>query len=133
MTTNYVETFITVSPDSRVETAQVPAKAGSIAQLQHRLLAAQPYRFTSDELLFEVHAIRNGIVPGDRERARAAFFARPQACLRASPLVKHFGWGLHHDAESRVATYGIETDAYRELGTRKGLRIVSGMRSHRAR
>lgn len=133
MTTNYVETFITVSPDSRVETALVPAKAGSIAQLQHQLLAAQPYRFTSDELLFEVHAIRNGIAPGDRERARAAFFTRPQACLRASPLVKQFGWGLHHDAESRVAAYGIETDAYRELGTRKGLRIVAGMRSYRAR
>lgn len=133
MTTNYVDTFITVSPDSRVETALVPAKAGSIAQIQHQLLVAQPYRFTSDELLFEVHAIRNGIAPGDRQRARTAFFAKPQACLRASPLVKQFGWGLHHDAGSRVAAYGIETDAYRELGSGKGLRIVAGMRSHRVR
>ncbi|WP_298711512.1 DUF6157 family protein [Micrococcus sp. 2A] len=34
---------------------------------------------------------------------REAFFAKSQACLRASPLGKRHGWGLHHDAEGRVA------------------------------
>ncbi|VCU71865.1 hypothetical protein PIGHUM_03956 [Pigmentiphaga humi] len=131
MTTNYVATFITVSPDSTVTMGQAPSKAGSTAQIQHQLLTAQPYYFTSDELLFEVHAIRQGIAPEDRARAREAFFAKPQACLRASPLVKQFGWGVHHDADSKIAAYGIETDAYRELSTRKDLKIVAGMRSQR--
>lgn len=85
MTTNYTATFITASPDSTATAGTMPAKANSIAQLQHALLTRHPYHYTSDDLLFEVYAIRNGIAPRDRKPAREAFFARPQACLRASP------------------------------------------------
>ncbi|GAA5235144.1 hypothetical protein FOZ76_23150 [Verticiella sediminum] len=133
MTTNYVDAFITASPDSTATMGQTPPRAGSIAQIQHRLLAARPYHYTSDDLLFEVHAIRNGVAPEDRAQARETFFAKSQACLRASPLVKQFGWGIHHDAESRIAAYGVETDAYCELSSRKDLKIVPGMRSQRAK
>ncbi len=132
MTTNYIDTFITASPDCPATRGEVPAKPGSVAALQLGLLQARPYGYTSDELLFEVHACRNGIEAGDREAARAAFFARPQACLRASPLVKQFGWGLHHDAQGRVAAYGVETDAYKAFATRPDLKQVAGMRSRRA-
>lgn len=131
-TTNYVDTFITVASDCPATRGETPSKPGSIAALQLELLQAQPYRLTSDNLLFEVHARRNGIADADRASARAAFFARSQACLRASPLVKTHGWGLHHDAEGRVAAYGVETDAYRELATRADLKQVAGMRSRRA-
>lgn len=133
MTTNYAETFITVSPDNLATTGQIPPKAGSVAQIQHQLLSEQPYRYTSDDLLFEVHAVRNDIAPDERVQARVAFFAKPQACLRASPLVKQYGWGIHHDAESKIAAVAVETDAYREFSTRKGLKIVAGMRSQRAK
>jgi hypothetical protein len=132
MTTNYVETFITASPDSTATTGQSPSKAGSIAQIQHALLTSQPYHFTSDDLLFEVHAIRNGIAAEHRSQAREAFFAKSQACLRASPLVKQFGWGIHHDAQSKIAAYSIDTDAYRKFSTRTDLKIVTGMRNRRA-
>lgn len=131
-TTNYVDTFITVASDCPATRGETPSKPGSIAALQLELLQAQPYRLTSDNLLFEVHARRNGIADADRASAPAAFFARSQACLRASPLVKTHGWGLHHDAEGRVAAYGVETDAYRELATRADLKQVAGMRSRRA-
>lgn len=132
MTTNYTEAFITVSPDSTATAGTTPTKAGSIAQIQHELLTRQPYHYTSDDLLFEVHAIRQGIAAKDRKPAREAFFAKPQACLRASPLVKQFGWGLHHDADAKVAAYGVGSEAYRELNTRADLKIVAGMRSKRA-
>lgn len=115
MTTNYQNAFITVSPDSRAERGEQPAKPGSIAQLQHMLLQEHPYGFTSDELLFEIHVRRNGIAEEDREREREAFLAKSKACLRASPLVKQYGWGLHHNEESKVTAYGVETEAYREL------------------
>jgi hypothetical protein len=131
MTTNYVEIFITASPDSTATTGQSPSKIGSIAQIQHSLLMSQPYHFTSDDLLFEVHAIRNDITTEHRAQAREAFFAKSQACLRASPLVKQFGWGIHHDAQSKIAAYGIDTDAYRKFSTRTDLKIVAGMRSRR--
>lgn len=131
-TTNYRETFITVSPDTKAEVGTVPAKEGSIAQLQHGLLAATPYALTSDDLLFEVHALRNGVAEADRAEARTVFFSKPQACLRASPLVKQFGWGLHHDAEGRVALIGMESDDYRALGQRADVKSVPGIRSKRA-
>lgn len=132
MTTNYTETFITASADSTATAGTTPTKAGTVAQIQHALLLAQPYHFTSDDLLFEVHAIRNHIAQKDREQARAAFFAKSQACLRASPLVKQFGWGIHHDAKAKIAAYGVETDAYRSFCGSKELKTVAGMRSRRA-
>ncbi len=49
-----------------------------------------------------------------------------------SPLVKQLGWGIHHDRESKIAAYGVETDAYRELSARKNLKIVAGVRSQSA-
>lgn len=131
-TTNYIGTFITVSPDTVAESGTVPSKVGSIAQLQHALLSASPCTMTSDDLLFEVYAQRKDISEEEREDARAAFFAKPQACLRASPLVKQFGWGLHHDAEGRVALVGVETDQYRDMIERADVKTVPGIRSKRA-
>lgn len=132
MTTSYRDTFITASPDSKVDHGAVPTKAGSIAQLQHALLAARPYALTSDDLLFEVHAIRSSIADVDRGEARATFFAKSQACLRASPLVKQYGWGVHHDSDGRIAIYGIETAEYQDFTARADLKQVAGIRSKRA-
>lgn len=131
-TTNYAETFITVSPDTAARAGTAPSKDGSIAQMQYALLSDQPYGMTSDDVLFEVFARRNGIDEANRAEARAAFFSKGQACLRASPLVKQFGWGVHHDAEGRVAIYGVETDRYRDLSTRADVNVLQGMRSKRA-
>ena len=130
-TTNYFDTFITVSPDCPARAGETPAKSGTVAALQLELLQARPYGLTSDELLFEVHARRHGIADADRPTARAALFGKPQACLRASPLVKKHGWGLHHHGQGRMAAFGVETDSYRKLAARKDLKQVVGMRSTR--
>lgn len=131
MTTNYADTFIAVSSDCPAAAGVTRMKPGTVAALQLELLQAQPYGLTSDDLLFEVNARRSGVADADRPAARAAFFAKPQACLRASPLVKKHGWGLHHDAQGRIAAYGVETEAYRELAARPDLKQVAGMRSAR--
>lgn len=131
MSTNYRDTFITAAPDSTRAQGQIPAKAGSVAALQFALLSEAPYRYTSDDLLFEVHAQRQGIAGKEREQARAAFFAKPQACLRASPLVKQYGWGIHHDSAGRIALYGVETPRYRQLAADPTVAVVAGMRSRR--
>jgi hypothetical protein len=121
-TTNYRDTLITPSPDCRVSTGTVPEKPGTVAAVQHALLA-RPYAMTSDDLLHAAHAERGG------EMSRETFFAKPQACLRASPLVKQFGWGIHHDAEGRIALLGMESDAYRALLDDPAVKKVPGMRS----
>lgn len=129
-TTNYFNTFISVSSDCSAERGTAPTKPG-VAQLQHQLLSDRPYGLSSDDLLFEVHARRNGIADADREAARAAFFAKPQACLRASPLVKQYGWGVHHDSQGRVAIYGVESAEYAAFCERGDVKVVSGIRSKR--
>jgi hypothetical protein len=128
-TTNYVNTLIAVAPDSTAERSIVPAKPGSIAALQYALLAAQPYKLTSDDVIFAVYAKRNGLKP--TKSAREAFFAKAQACLRTSPLAKTHGFGLHQDAQGRVALVPMESVRYTELTHDKGTKTVAAMRSSR--
>jgi hypothetical protein len=132
MTTNYLNTFITASPDSRATHGTEPARAESVASIQYVLLRDAPYAFTSDDLLFEVYARRNNVDASSRDREREAFFRKSHACLRASPLVKQYGWGLHHDENGRVAIHGAETDEYRTLASRSDLKIVAGIRSRKS-
>lgn len=130
-TTNYADAFIAVSPDSSATIGDTAPKPGSVAAIQLELLQARPYGLTSDDLLFETHARRNDLAETDRAEARAAFFAKPQACLRASPLVKKHGWGIHHDAESRIAAVAVESAEYATLKARADLKQTVGMRSKR--
>lgn len=129
--TNYHSSLIAVSPDTLAERGSVPPKPDSIAGLQYGLLKDRPYAMTSDDLLFAVHARRHAIAEADWPAARAQFFGRPQACLRASPLVKQVGWGIHHDEAGRIALHGVETAAYRELAGRPDIKTLAGMRSKR--
>lgn len=59
------------------------------------------------------------------------FFAKPQACLRSSPLVKRYGWDLHHDEQQRIALVGVGTDAYLELMARHDVGQKVALRSSR--
>lgn len=116
--TNYYDTFIGVADDGPAQEGTVPPLRGeqpSVALRSYRMIAEHPYRYTSDDVIFTVYADRQGIPEAERPAAREAFFAKPQACLRASDLGKRYGWGIHSDAEGRVALYGVETEAYRRL------------------
>ncbi|WP_454162918.1 DUF6157 family protein [Gordonia iterans] len=133
--TDYVETFIAVADDCPVSAAEEPPagkKAPSVAELQFELLAEHPYEYTSDDVLFEVYARRHAVPDADRAEARAAFFAKSQACLRASPLGKRYGWGLHYDDQARVAVVPLGSDRYRELSADPNLKQLKAMRSKRA-
>ncbi len=134
-TTNYTDTIILVADDCPVQKGEVPAlKADrlTIAGLQFTIIKEHPYRFTSDDVLFRVYAERNGIDPDEYEAARKQFFSKGQACFRASPLPKRYGWGIHSDAKGRIAMYGRETKEYRELIDNPGVKKVKAMRSSRA-
>ena len=64
----------------------------SVAELQLRLLRERPYAFTEEELYVRVHGLRRGLseqeIAERYEALRDEVFAKPQACLRASPLAK---------------------------------------------
>lgn len=131
-TTNYTNTFIEVSEDCPAECGVEPpiAENLSIAALHFRLIGEAPYTRTSDDVLFETHALRKGIDPGDEE-ARAEFFSKGQACLRTSPLSKRYGWGTHHDEHGRVAMYPRDSEEYAALAADPALEHRRAMRSSR--
>jgi hypothetical protein len=138
--TNSFDSFIAVAPDCKAARGTVPKETEhpSVASRTYRMIHDHPYRYTSDDVIFAVHADRHGIPASERAAARAAFFSKGQACLRASDLGKKYGWGIHSDAEGRVALYGVETDEYKALarGERLGKRgepvtVKLAMRSRR--
>jgi Family of unknown function (DUF6157) len=131
-TTNYIDTLITLSPDSKTVKSKVPDKEGSVAAETWRMISAAPYALTSDDVIFGVFAMRKGIPADEQVKARAVFFSKGQACLRASPLVKQYGWGVHHDAKGRVALIAAESPEYAALSASHRLTRVPGMRSSRA-
>ena len=133
-TTNYTGTFIEVSEDCPIEHGQEPpiAENLSIAALHYRLISEKPYGRTSDDVIFETHALRKGIDPNDQD-ARAEFFSKGQPCLRSSPLGKRYGWGTHHDAEGRVALVPRDSDEYAALAADSDLAHTRAMRSSRAK
>lgn len=132
--TNYIDTFIQVAEDCPVTTAEQPPLGNgspTIAGLQFALIAEHPYEFTSDDVLFDVHATRRSLDAEERPAAREAFFARSQACLRASPLPKKYGWGIHHDAEGRVALVPVGSAQYQTLAADPHVQQRRAMRSRR--
>lgn len=133
-TTNYTNTFIQVSDDSPVQAAQTPPPGDTgptIAELEFTLLQGRPYAYTSDELLFEVHARRKGLSDDERDAAWDEFFSRDQACLRSSPLAKRYGWGFHHDERGRVALVPLGTPEYERFSADPELKQKKAMRSSR--
>ncbi len=133
-TTNYQNTFIEVADDCPVRIGEVPPQKGdnkTAANSQFDLIANNPYKYTSDDVLFQVFAEKNKINRGEQPAAREQFFSKGQPCLRSSPLAKRYGWGVHNDAEGRVAIYAVDSPEYKILAKDKALQHVRAMRSRR--
>jgi len=131
-TTNYFNTLILASTDCAAKGGTIPPKPGTIAALQYEMMSVAPYKITSDDLLLAVEAQREGIKAAKLPKFREEFFAEPHACLRCSPLVKTYGWGIHHDAKGKVALVGRQTSEYKKLAENPDVKKVPGMRSRRA-
>lgn len=133
-TTNYQNTFIRLAEDSPTQEAQVPplkASGPTAANIQFDLIQDHPYEYNSDDVVFEVYAQKQGVSPGERKAAREAFFAKGQPCLRASALTKRYGWGVHSDADGKIALVPSGTPEYEVFASRKDLKQVQAMRTSR--
>lgn len=133
--TNYINTFIEVAEDCPAVVGELPPTKGdakSIANIQFELISKHPYQFTSDDVLVEVFARRNDLTVDEYEQARKELFSKGQPCLRSSPLAKRYGWGIHHNAEGKVALFGSETEEYKQMVNDGGLKKVKAMRSKKS-
>jgi hypothetical protein len=134
-TTNYYDTFIQIADDSPATSAEIPAVKGdnkTIANIQFDMLIDEPYKYTSDDVVFGTYARKNGISKSKEAEEREAFFSKGQPCLRASPLTKRYGWGIHSNAEGKVAIYAAGTGEYTRLAADSNLKQLKAMRSKRA-
>ena len=132
-TTNYIDTFIEVAEDTKADHGTVPPSKDikTVAEMQYTMIAKHPYKFTSDDVLFQVFADRNDLAKSEYKMARMEFFSKGQACLRASPLTKTYGFGVHSDDKGKVAIYGMESAEYQRFLTDKAVTKVKAMKSKR--
>ncbi|HEX8546996.1 MAG TPA: DUF6157 family protein [Cytophagaceae bacterium] len=131
-TTNYYNTFIEVAEDCPVAQGEMPPRKGdqrTVANLQFEMLYFNAYKYTSDDILFLVFAIRNELSKKDLEEQRQIFFSKGQPCFRASPLTKQYGWGIHSNEEGKIAMFGRETEEYQKIVADDSIKKVKAMRS----
>jgi hypothetical protein len=115
-----------------VNTGQLPpVKTGgpSVANLQFDMIIKHPYKYSSDDVIFQVYAQRNNIPKAELKTAREQFFAKGQACLRASPLTKRYGWGVHNDENGKIAIYARDSEAYEQFSEDDSIAKVRAMRT----
>ncbi len=123
-TTNYTNTFIEVAEDCPAKTAIAPPakEPKSVVRAQFEMIAGNPYRYTSDDVLYETMGYPKGL-------SRVQFFGKSQPCLRASVLLKRYGWGIHNDSDGKIAIYAVESEDYKRLSASGDVSHLRAMRN----
>jgi len=92
------------------------------------MVSKNPYKLTSDDILFQVFADRNDLTKSEYKETREKFFSKGQPCFRASPLTNCYGWGVHNDKDGKMAIFGAESSEYKKLSKDKTLKVVKTMK-----
>ncbi|MEM6346887.1 MAG: DUF6157 family protein [Bacteroidota bacterium] len=132
--TNYYNTFIEIAEDCPTKIGEVPPLRGnkkSVANYLFDMVYNHPYEYTSDEVLFAVFATRKGFHKTDWEAERQKYFSKGQPCFRAAPLSKRYGWGVHSNAEGKVAIYAADDPQYQAFLKDDSIKKMKAMRSKR--
>lgn len=128
----YRNTLILISDDCPTGIGQDPSRGKDIltrAEIEYNILTSAPYTYTHEDLTYEVH-VRHRSQTADEPLTRDEFHSKGHPCMRASPLVKRYGWGAHYDDQGCIAIYGAETARYAELAS--SITTLKGMRNKRA-
>lgn len=134
--TNYYTTLIQLADDCPARSSEVPEPRGgkqTVASMQYEMLVRHPFEHTQPELLFDIWHRRThpDAPPEERGRLHSQFWAKPQACLRSSPLPKRYGFGLLFDTKGRVKLCPAESDEYLAVSDDAAVKKVKALRSSR--
>jgi hypothetical protein len=132
---NYYDALVQVADDCPVTAAQVPQARGgrkTKAVVEYELLAKHPYRYTEEDIAFEVYAALHEIPKAKRRTERTKFVSKGHPHLRVSPLAKRYGWGIHNNAEGKIALVAIESPRYKQLVDDPNIAKVKAFRSRRS-
>jgi hypothetical protein len=139
---NYMNTFIQVAPDCPVTGGTVPVAKSEkkpIHVIQYELLSQNPYKYTQEDVWFEVYLRHKSPLREDLkargDEIRTQFFQKSHPCLRSSTLPKKYGWGIHFDKEGKAALYGMETEEYLRFtqSSRCAIKQLVAFRNKRAK
>ncbi len=132
--------FVLVAPDCKATAAVVPSPKGgkeTVPVIQHELLTTKPYTLTLEDLIFATHVRRLGLTVAEAKAQKKEIwrelFAKSHACMRASALPKQYGWGVHYDAQGRIALVPMESAEYHRFaaGEVDGVELTRAMRTRR--
>jgi hypothetical protein len=132
---NYYDTLIEVADDSPATAGRVPVARGgkkTKALVEYDLLVDHPYVYTEEDIAFEVYAVLHAIPRSSRTKERERFLAKGHPHLRVSSLAKRYGWGIHNDAEGKVALVAVDSPEYQRLMKDPRTTKVKAFRSSRA-
>jgi hypothetical protein len=132
---NYYETLIEVADDCPALEGQVPQARGgkkTKAVVEYELLAKHPYTYSEEDIAFEVYAVLHAIPKASRPREREKFLRKGHPHLRVSALAKRYGWGMHNDAEGKVALIAVQSPEYKRLLKDRRTTKVKAFRSAHA-
>jgi hypothetical protein len=132
---NYYDTLIEVADDCPVTEAQVPQTRGAKktkAVVEYELLVERPYKYTEEDIAFETYAVLHDIPKAIWSRERKKFLSKGHPHLRVSALAKRYGWGIHNNAEGKIALIAVESRVYKQLLNDPRTTKIKAFRSRRA-
>ena len=132
---NYYDTLIEVADDCPATAGEVPQARGgkkTKAVVEYELLVKHPYTCTEEDIAFEVYAVLHEIPSASRAKEREKFLSKGHPHLRVSALAKRHGWGIHNNADGKIALIAVESPEYKRLMMDPGTTKVKAFRSTRA-
>jgi len=127
--------LIEVAEDCPVREAQVPQARGAKktkAVVEYELLVKHPYKYTEEDIAFEMYAVLHDIPKAIWPTERKKFLSKGHPHLRVSALTKRYGWGIHNNAEGKIALVAIESSEYKQLTNDPRTTKIRAFRSKRA-
>lgn len=132
---NYRDTLVEVADDCPATAAEVPrARGGRKTKplLEYEMIAGHPYRYTEEDVAFELYAVLRRIPAASRSVEREKFLSKGHPHFRTSALAKRYGWGIHNDADGRTALVAVESPEYEKLLNDPRVTKVKAFRSSRS-
>ena len=115
---NYYNTLIEIAEDSPATKAEVPKPKGGKKTkpvIEYEMIADHPYKYTEEDIAFETYAVLHNIPKAIWPKERQTFLSKGHPHLRVSALAKRYGWGIHNNAEGKVALIAVNSLKYKKL------------------
>jgi hypothetical protein len=126
--------LIEVADDCPATKGQAPqARGGKKTKpvIEYELLVKHPYKYTEEDIAFEVYAALHDIPRVSWPREREKFLGKGHPHLRVSALAKRYGWGMHNNAEGKIALVALESLEYKRLMKDPRITKLKAFRSSR--